>query len=86
MGAPLGVMAKKGWFAVSTSLSFGFFLLYYILLIGGEELADRNQVTPEIGMWAPNMALLIFALYLTLYTIRERAPISILLFLSKRKN
>ena len=86
LGAPLGVMAKKGGFAVSTSLSFGFFLLYYILLIGGEELADRNQVTPEIGMWAPNMALLIFALYLTLYTIRERAPISILSFLSKRKN
>ena len=86
LGAPLGVMAKKGGFAVSTSLSFGFFLLYYILLIGGEELADRNQVTPEFGMWAPNMVLLIFALYLTLYTIRERAPISFLSFLSKRKN
>ena len=86
LGAPLGVMAKKGGFAVSTSLSFGFFLLYYILLIGGEELADRNQVTPEIGMWAPNVVLLIFALYLTLHTIRERAPISILSFLSKRKN
>ena len=86
LGAPLGVMAKKGGFAVSTSLSFGFFLLYYILLIGGEELADRNQVTPEIGMWVPNMVLLIFALYLTLYTIRERAPISFLSFLSKRKN
>ncbi len=86
LGAPLGVMAKKGGFAVSTSLSFGFFLLYYILLIGGEELADRNQVTPEIGMWAPNVVLLIFALYLTLHTIRERAPISILSFFSKRKN
>jgi len=49
-------------------------------------LADRNQVTPEFGMWAPNMVLLIFALYLTLYTIRERAPISFLSFLSKRKN
>ena len=31
LGAPLGVMAKKGGFAVSTSLSFGFFLdLLYI--------------------------------------------------------
>ena len=86
LGAPLGVMAKKGGFAVSTSLSFGFFLLYYILLIGGEELADRNQVTPEVGMWAPNVVLLIVALYLTLHTIRERAPISILSYLSKRKS
>ena len=86
LGAPLGVMAKKGGFAISTSLSFGFFLLYYILLIGGEELADRNQVTPEVGMWAPNIVLLIIALYLTLHTIRERAPISFLSFLSKRKS
>ena len=86
LGAPLGVMAKKGGFAISTSLSFGFFLLYYILLIGGEELADRNQVTPEVGMWAPNIVLLIIALYLTLHTIRERAPISFLSFLKKGKS
>ena len=86
LGAPLGVMAKKGGFAVSTSLSFGFFLLYYVLLIGGEELADRNQVTPEVGMWVPNFVLLTLALYLILYTIRERAPISILSFLKKEES
>ena len=86
LGAPLGVMAKKGGFAVSTSLSFGFFLLYYVLLIGGEELADRNQVTPEVGMWVPNLVLLTLALYLILYTIRERAPISILSFLKKEES
>ncbi len=85
IGAPLGVMAKKGGFAVSTSLSLGFFLLYYILLIGGEELADRNQVSPEIGMWAPNMVFIILALYLIIYTIRERAPISIFLIFKKNK-
>ncbi|MFL2982852.1 MAG: LptF/LptG family permease [Candidatus Neomarinimicrobiota bacterium] len=86
LGAPLGVMAKRGGFAVSTSLSFGFFLLYYVLLIGGEELADRNQVSPEIGMWAPNLVLMIVALYLILNTIRERAPISILSFFKKGSN
>ena len=86
LGAPLGVMAKKGGFAVSTSLSFGFFLLYYVLLIGGEELADRNQVTPEVGMWVPNLVLLTLALYLILHTIRERAPISILSFLKKEES
>jgi len=86
LGAPLGVMAKRGGFAVSTSLSFGFFLIYYVLLIGGEELADRNQVSPEVGMWAPNGVLLIFALYLTFYTIRERAPLPILSFLKFKKS
>jgi len=86
LGAPLGVMAKKGGFAVSTSLSFGFFLLYYVLLIGGEELADRNQVSPEVGMWVPNLVVLTLALYLILNTIRERAPISIFSFLKKEES
>ena len=86
LGAPLGVMAKKGGFAVSTSLSFGFFLLYYILLIGGEELADRSEVSPAVGMWVPNLVLLIMALYLILYTVRERAPISIFQIFKKESN
>lgn len=83
LGAPLGVMAKRGGFAISTTLSFGFFLLYYVMLIGGEELADRNQVSPLIGMWAPNAILFLVALYLTLHTVRERAPISLLSFVKK---
>ncbi|MFC1550336.1 LptF/LptG family permease [Candidatus Neomarinimicrobiota bacterium] len=77
LGAPLGVLARKGGFTISTSLSFGFFLIYYLLLIGGEEMADRNMVSPVIGMWAPNMLLLIIASYLTLRTVRERAPFNI---------
>ena len=62
------------------------FLLYYILLITGEELADRNYVSPEIGMWAPNGVLLIIALYLVLYAIRERAPIPLFTFLKNKTN
>ena len=86
LGAPLGVMAKRGGFAISTSLSFGFFLLYYILLIFGEEIADRNLVSPAIGMWTPNIILTLFALYLILHTIRERSPISIIPFLKKNSD
>jgi lipopolysaccharide export system permease protein len=84
LGAPLGVMAKRGGLGISTMFSIGFFLFYYILLIGGEELADRNKVSAVIGMWTPNIALAIIALYLTLYTIRERSPIPILPFFKKK--
>ena len=82
LGAPLGILAKKGGFAISTAFSFGFFLLYYIFLIAGEELADRNHVSPEIGMWAPNIVLFVISLYLIVYVVRERAPISLFNFLS----
>ena len=86
LGAPLGVMSKKGGFAVSTSLSFGFFLIYYVLLIGGEEMADRGILSPSIGMWTPNFIILIIAIYLLINTVREKAPVGLnLSFLFKKK-
>jgi lipopolysaccharide export system permease protein len=73
VGAPLGTLTRKGGFIVAISMGFGFFLIYYIFLIGGEELADRNRVSPFVGMWAPNFLLLIIGIYLTLNTVRDRA-------------
>ena len=75
VGAPLGTLSQRGGFTVAISLGFGFFLIYYIFLIGGEEMADRNIVSPVIGMWTPNVLLAIFGGYLTLHSVRERAPI-----------
>lgn len=88
VGTSLGVLAKKGGFVIGTSLSFGFFLVYYILLISGEDMADRNLVSPAVGLWTPNLILLIAALYLTLHTVRERTPFQIPWpkFLSKKSN
>ena len=80
LGAPLGIWAKRGGFAISTAFSFGFFLLYYILLITGEELADRNYISPEIGMWAPNGVLLMISLYFIFYLIREKPILSFFKF------
>jgi lipopolysaccharide export system permease protein len=77
LGAPLGVMSKKGGFAISTGLSFGFFLIYYVLLIGGEEMADRTFLSPAVGMWSPNLIILLIAVYLLIRTVRENAPIGI---------
>ena len=35
IGAPLGMMVKKGGFAVSMAFSLGFFIIYWAFLIGG---------------------------------------------------
>ena len=74
-GASLGVLFRKGGFTIAVGLSFGFFLIYYIMMIGGEDLADRNIVSPVVGVWSPNVILLIISMYLILYTIREQAPL-----------
>lgn len=75
-GASLGVLFRKGGFTIAVGLSFGFFLIYYILMIVGEDLADRNIVSPVIGVWSPNAILLIISMYLILHTVKEQAPLS----------
>jgi lipopolysaccharide export system permease protein len=76
VGAPLGIMARKGTFGVAASLSLGFFLLYWACLIGGEKLADRGFIQPWFGMWSANIIIGLMGLYLTYKTARESPTIN----------
>jgi lipopolysaccharide export system permease protein len=71
VGAPLGMMARRGNFGVAASLSLGFFLFYWACLIGGEKLADRGLLTPFFGMWCANIFLTILGVFLTVRSARE---------------
>jgi len=71
VGAPLGIMARKGSMGVAISLSIGFFLVYWAFLIGGEDLADRMLIGPETAMWAPNLVVGLSGLYLTWRAVKE---------------
>ncbi len=64
VGAPIGIRARRGGFAVASALSLGFFVIYWALLIAGEELADRGLVAPFLAMWAANILLTIIGLLL----------------------
>jgi lipopolysaccharide export system permease protein len=71
IGAPLGVRAHRGGIGVAASLSVFFFLVYWAFLIGGEDLADRNIMTPAMAMWAPNALLGLIGTLLIVRTTRE---------------
>ncbi|MBI1806700.1 MAG: LptF/LptG family permease [Ignavibacteria bacterium] len=71
IGAPLGIIARRGTFGVAATLSLGFFILYWASLIGGEKLADRGFISPWFGMWMANIVLSFLGLYLTLRMGRE---------------
>ncbi|HLP17154.1 MAG TPA: LptF/LptG family permease [Bacteroidota bacterium] len=76
VGAPLGVMARRGGFGIAASLSLGFFLLYWASLIGGEKLADREIITPWFGMWMANLALAPLGMVLTYRIAKENVELS----------
>jgi lipopolysaccharide export system permease protein len=75
IGAPLGFMARRGGLAAGGGLSLGFFLLYWAFLIGGEDLADRQYISPFVAMWAANFIVGLFGLYLLRRAARENVTL-----------
>jgi lipopolysaccharide export system permease protein len=71
IGAPLGMMTRKGGIGVAAGISIVFFLIYWAFLIGGEKLSDRNLISPFMGMWSANIVLGILGVILTVKTARE---------------
>ncbi len=75
VGAPLGVMSRRGGFGMAASLSLGFFLLYWASLIGGEKLADREIIEPWLGMWIANIAIGALGIFLTYRIAKENVEL-----------
>lgn len=76
IGAPLGVMVRKGGFGVAAGISLFFFLIYWAFLIGGEKLSERGFFSPFIGMWAANIVLGVTGIILTIKTNKEAKTIT----------
>ena len=72
LGAPLGAVIRRRGVAVSAAVSLAFFWVYWVFLIGGEELADRGYVGPALAMWAPNLVFGLLGLLLTHRTAHDR--------------
>lgn len=83
IGAPLGIVIRKGNFGLSAILSLAFYIFYWIFLIGGEKLADRDFISPTLSMWSANILIGIGGVLLTIRVNRESFKYPILHFLRK---
>ncbi len=80
IGAPIGVITRKGSFGVAASISLFFFLIYWACLIGGEKLADRRLLDPWLGMWIANILIGTAGLYLTYKMNKEQFIVDLTFF------
>jgi lipopolysaccharide export system permease protein len=71
IGAPLGIIARRGGIGPGTVYSLGFFAVYWVCLIGGENLATRLIISPELSMWACNALIGTIGLFLTWRVVRR---------------
>ncbi len=52
---PVALRFPRGGIGLVIGVSLAVFTIYYVGLIGGEELGDRLIVTPFVSMWVPNL-------------------------------
>ena len=55
LGAPIALRFPRGGVGLTIGVSLGVFALYYVGLIAGEALADRDMLPPFLAMWAANI-------------------------------
>src|SRR2546427_702032 len=68
--ARLAIRCPRGGVGLVIGTSLAVFSVYYVGLIGGEELGDRLIVLPFFAMWTPNLIFLIVSIPL-LWTARH---------------
>ncbi|HYU09202.1 MAG TPA: LptF/LptG family permease [Gemmatimonadales bacterium] len=70
LGMPLAIRFPRGGVGLVIGTSLAVFSVYYVGLIGGEELGDRLIVPPFLAMWTPNLIFLTLSIPL-LWTVRR---------------
>jgi lipopolysaccharide export system permease protein len=66
LGAPVALRFPRGGVGMTIGVSLAVFGLYYVGLIVGETLADRDILSPFWGMWSANFILGTVGLWLTI--------------------
>ncbi|MCD4733425.1 LptF/LptG family permease [bacterium] len=74
VGSPLGVMIRRSGKGIGFVTSIGFFLFYWIGLVGGEALGDSGAVSPWLAMWLPNLIFLGLAIIFIYRAVNDVGP------------
>lgn len=64
LALPLGIKSHRAVKSRGFAVGIIVVSLYYLLRIGGEALVETGRLTPEIGVWTPNLIFATLGIYL----------------------
>ena len=73
LALPLGFNNSRGGRSSGFAISLGVFVVYYVLLNSGEDIARDGSVEPWLAVWFPNIALLFVGLFLLTRRNRDKS-------------
>lgn len=75
LGFPLAMRFPRGGAGLVIGVSVAVFAVYYVGLIGGEDLGKRLIVSPFVAMWVPNLIFLAVGL-VGLWSVRHEGGLA----------
>ena len=72
IGAPLGILTRRGGMGAAIAIAIGLFIVYWAFLIGGEDIADRGLMPPFWAMWSANILISSLGIYLIYKVVTEK--------------
>jgi len=72
IGAPLGAQLRARGRTAGIGLGLAVFMIYYMCLAGMRSVCETGTIPPEIGVWIPDVFLLVAMLYLLRRVANER--------------
>ena len=77
VAAPLGALPVRAARARGFAVSLVMIFVYYILLSGGQALAEQELVPVVLGLWLPNLLFAVLGLYLFTQVAGERTVLKL---------
>lgn len=71
IGVPLGIRGTRSGRSAGFAISIGLFILYYMLLIGGEGLGNEGKLPASLAIWGANLLFGLVGMALILVVGRE---------------
>ncbi len=71
IGFPLGLSTNRGGRSMGLVVSAALMLIYYMVFIGGTQIAGNAQMSPFLGTWGANLGFLLLGVILLLRSERE---------------
>ncbi|MBM4312532.1 MAG: LPS export ABC transporter permease LptF [Deltaproteobacteria bacterium] len=75
IGLPFGIRKHRAVRSRGFSIGVVLILIYYLLSLSGEALAETGRLSPTVGAWAPNAIFAVAGILFFSFAARERSPL-----------
>lgn len=74
IGLPFGIRAHRAVRSRGIAIGVVLILIYYLMSLSGEALAETGRLSPTIGAWAPNGIFVVAGILFFYSAAREKSP------------